>query len=86
MIVKELLLCLRLASYQKAEFERKFGFDYFNLIPETIHQLQEQNYIEQRKDELQFTTKGILYGEFVSKTIASSVKKVLGEDNIGFSY
>ena len=86
MIVKELLLCLRLASYKKSEFIKKFGFDYFDLIPATIHQLQAQDYIEPRKDEMRFTTKGILYGEFVSKTIAAAVKKTLGDDHIGFSY
>ncbi|MEH6309118.1 coproporphyrinogen-III oxidase family protein [Olivibacter sp. CPCC 100613] len=86
-IIKELLLCAsRLVSYSKAEFINKFGFDYFELIPEHINSLIGQGYIENNWDELVPTRKGILFGDFVSKTIAEKVKDVLGKDKIGFSY
>jgi oxygen-independent coproporphyrinogen III oxidase len=86
-IVKELLLCAaRLASYRKAEFIAKFGFDYFNLIPGTITALTNKGYIEDRKDELVLTEQGLLFGDFVGKVIASSVKEALGSDSIGFVY
>jgi oxygen-independent coproporphyrinogen-3 oxidase len=86
-MVKELLLCAaRLSSYRKEEFIAKFGFDYFTLIPETIRALTNKGYIEQRIDELALTDQGRLYGDFVGKVIASSVKAALGSDGIGFVY
>ena len=87
LIVKELLLCAaRLFSYKKQEFIHKFGFDYFDLIPETISQLTLKGYIEDRTDELVLTKQGILFGDFVSKIIADSVKNVFAKDNIGYTY
>jgi oxygen-independent coproporphyrinogen-3 oxidase len=87
MIVKELLLCsARLFSYKKSEFVDKFGFDYFNLIPETIRELAAKGYITGDANELVLTRQGVLFGDFVSKTIAAAVKKVLGKDAIGFTY
>ncbi|MEO5563016.1 MAG: hypothetical protein ABIR18_06260, partial [Chitinophagaceae bacterium] len=87
MIVKELLLCTgRLFSYEKKEFIQKFGFDYFDLIPDVISELAIKGYITDDKDELILTRQGILFADFVSKTIASSVKNVFSKDKIGFTY
>ena len=86
-IVREILLCsARLFSYRKSEFVSKFGFDYFDLIPEMIEQLVELGYIEQSKEELILTSQGILFGDFVSKLLAESVKNILGRDKIDFKY
>lgn len=86
-IVKELLLCsARLSSYSKKEFIEKFGFDYFNLVPDVIKELKDKGYITDNTEELCLTEQGVLFGDFVSKVLASSVKNVLGKDNIGFIY
>lgn len=87
LIIKELLLCAaRLFSYKKSEFVEKFGFDYFDLIPSTITELVSKGYIESNNDELILTRQGILFGDFVSKVIADGVKKVFGQDKIGYTY
>lgn len=86
MMVKEILLCSRLSSYRKKEFIQKFGFDYFDLIPETIEQLVLKGYITRNDQELEFTRQGILFGDFVAKTLAASLKNVLSKDRIGFAY
>ena len=87
MIVKELLLCaVRLFSYRKAEFIEKFGFDYFDLIPDVIQDLVRKQYITDSTEELVLTRQGILFGDFVSKVIANSVKNALARDTIGFTY
>ena len=87
MIVKELLLCVaRLNSYTKKEFIDKFGFDYYNLIPETINDLYKSGYIENNNSDLTLTKKGIVYGDYVGKILASAVKEKLGNDDIGFTY
>ena len=86
-IVKELLLCsARLFSYSKKEFIRKFGFDYFKLIPELIGELVQKGYITDEPGELVLTRQGVLFGDFVAKAIASSVKEVFARDTIGFTY
>ena len=86
-IIKELLLCTgRLFSYRKSEFIQKFGFDYFDLIPEVINELVVKGYITDSKDDLVLTRQGILFADFVSKTIASSVKNSFSKDKIGFTY
>lgn len=87
MIVKELLLCaVRLFSYKKTEFINKFGFDYFNLIPEVMDELVRKGYITERTDELVLTRQGVLFGDFVSKTIAGAVKNIFSKDKIAFVY
>ena len=87
LIVKELLLCsVRLFSYSISEFRAKFGFDYRQLIPEVITELSDKGFIKNNPDELSLTTQGILFGDFVSKVIASSIKRVFSNDNIGFVY
>ena len=86
-IVKELLLCsCRLMSYKKSEFVQKFGFDYFELIPDVIGELVLKGYITEDKDELVLTRQGILFADFISKVIASSVKNAFRKDKIGFTY
>jgi oxygen-independent coproporphyrinogen-3 oxidase len=86
-IVKELLLCTsRLSSYSKSEFIEKYGFDYFDLIPEVLVQLIEKGYIHKNYSDLILTDKGTLFADFIGKTIASSVKDALAADAIGFSY
>jgi oxygen-independent coproporphyrinogen-3 oxidase len=87
LMVKELLLCAaRLTSYSKQEFINKFGFDYFNFIPETIDELTLKGYITDNRDELTLTRQGMLFGDFVGKVLASGLKSKLGDDKIGFSY
>jgi oxygen-independent coproporphyrinogen-3 oxidase len=87
MIVKEILLCaVRLFSYSKKEFVDKFGFDYFHLVPETIEELRRKGYITDEEDELVLTRQGVLFGDFVSKTLAAAVKEALAKDTIGFTY
>jgi coproporphyrinogen III oxidase-like Fe-S oxidoreductase len=87
MIAKELLLCAaRLFSYRKEEFIEKFGFDYFDLIPDAIDELVNKGYITADRDELVLTRQGVIFGDFVAMTLASSAKKVFAKDAIGFSY
>ncbi len=86
-MVRELLLCAtRLSSYRKKEFIEKFGFDYARMIPEKMHQLMEKGFLQEGLDEIRLTKKGIIYADFVSKTIASAAKEALEPDNIGFTY
>lgn len=85
-LVKELLLCSRLSSYSKNEFMEKYGFDYFNLIPDVINQLIEKDFIYKNYSDLILTDKGVLFSDFVSKIIASNVKNALSKDSIGFTY
>jgi oxygen-independent coproporphyrinogen III oxidase len=87
LIVRELLLCgVRLLSYKKWEFVSKFGFDYFDIIPDTIHELRRKGYILDQNDELVLTRQGVIYGDFVAKVISSSVKNALSPDKIRFVY
>lgn len=86
-IIKEILLCVtRLSSYKMSEFEKKFGFNYFNLIPETKTELIKNNFIIDKDSDFDLTPTGILYADFIAKVIASKVKEKIGKDTIGFSY
>lgn len=86
-MVKELLLCsARLSSYRKNEFIEKFGFDYFDLIPATIDQLSDKGYIVKGGQELTLTNQGVLFGDYVGRVLAASLKEALGKDSISFTY
>ncbi|MBD0260587.1 MAG: radical SAM family heme chaperone HemW [Cytophagales bacterium] len=86
-IVKEILLCAaRLASYKKSEFMEKFGFDYFELIPDTIGQLIDKGYLLANREEVTLTQQGVLFSDYVGRVLAASVKDALGKDSISFTY
>ena len=87
MAVKEILLCVcRLSSYSRREFTKKFGFDYFRFIPQTLVQLKEKGYIDLSDDDLQLTRRGVLFADFVGQVLASEVKNFFQPDNVGFNY
>lgn len=86
-IVKEILLCAaRLASYKKSEFMEKFGFDYFELIPDTIDQLVDKGYLFANPEEVTLTNQGVLFSDYVGRVLAGAVKDALGKDSISFTY
>lgn len=86
-MVRELLLCAsRLTSYSKQEFIARFGFDYFDMIPEAIAQLVAHGLIESATDELRLTRTGIIYGDYVGKVLSASLKNRLASDAINFTY
>lgn len=85
-MIRELLLTTKLTSYSKREFIKKYGFDYYDLIPGTIAALEEKGYIEIRDNDHVLTRKGIVYGDYVGQVLASSLKQKIGADSMSFIY
>jgi len=85
-MIREILLCTKLFSYTSNEFEEKYGFNYINLIKDTIAGLESDNYITVDKTGIRLTEKGIVFGDYVGMLLASSFKNKLAPDNINFTY
>ncbi|MEN5196999.1 radical SAM family heme chaperone HemW [Sphingobacterium faecium] len=86
MIVKELLLCVaRLKSYEKTEFVNKFGFDYCEFLSKEMEYLCANGFIHNTND-LELTTKGILFGDYIGKVLAEGFKEKVGRDKYQLLY
>lgn len=85
-MIREILLCTKLFSYTSNEFEQKYGFNYLNLVKDTVSRLEKENYITAGPAGITLTRKGIVFGDYVAMALAADFKEALGPDNINFNY
>ncbi len=85
-MIREILLCTKLFSYSYQEFEKKYGFNYLDVIKETVENLKKDNFIEVGPQGVKLTKKGVVFGDYVGMMLASSFKNAIGADNINFTY
>lgn len=69
-IIRDLVLGLKLAHFDKARFENKHGFRLEALCGDTLSRLQQDDFIRVSEDSIELTAKGILHGDYVGKSFA----------------
>jgi len=82
MMIKDILLGMKLYPFNRQLFKEKHGFDFCDVIPETLRQLGAEGYIHLEGHTLTLTSKGILYGDYVGKKLAQALKQYLGMDQL----
>lgn len=73
-MVREVLLGMKLLRFDLAKFQQRHGLKLQSLCGETLSQLERGGFITLSEQEIQLTAKGILYGDYVGETLASSLK------------
>jgi len=81
-MLRDILLGMKLAEMNRSDFVAKHGFDFCELIPGTIEELVEKEFIQLDEHKIALAPKGILYGDYVGKRLAYSLKNHLGDDKL----
>lgn len=81
LMIRDLLLGMKLYSFNRQDFVNRHGFDFCDVISGTIDELCAENYILLEGDDILLTRKGILYGDYVGKCLTLALKQYIGMDN-----
>jgi len=79
-MLRDILLGLKLARFDAADFKERHGFDFRRLIPQVLEELQENGFLLVDGDFLELGPKGILFGDYVAKRLDFALKETLGQD------
>lgn len=72
-MIRDVVLCMKMVSFDLRWFQHKYGFKLESLCADTIEQLKADEMVTVVEDELRLTPKGILYGDYAGKSLARSL-------------
>jgi oxygen-independent coproporphyrinogen-3 oxidase len=72
-IVRDVVLCMKLVSFDLRWFQHKHGFKLESLCADTLKQLQADGFITISEDEIRLTEKGMLYGDYAGKSLVRAL-------------
>jgi oxygen-independent coproporphyrinogen III oxidase len=72
-MIRDVVLTMKLVSFDLRAFERKYGFKLEMLCASTIKELVQEGFITMSDDALHLTKKGILYGDYAGKSLARTL-------------
>ncbi|MCP5102155.1 MAG: coproporphyrinogen III oxidase family protein, partial [bacterium] len=81
LMVKDLLMGMKLAVFDRGEYAAKHGVDFCEVLPGTVEELQAGGFIRLKDNAVVLDFKGLLYGDYVGKRFAFALKKYLGPDD-----
>jgi oxygen-independent coproporphyrinogen III oxidase len=84
-MVQDILLNFKFCSFSREHFARTHGFDLYILLKKELDKLLYEEFIIMDDKTINLTMKGTLYGDFVGKYIARSLKNLLGHDDFNIN-
>ncbi len=72
-MVRDVVLEMKLISLDLKKFQRKYGFKLDSFCGSTMKQLESDGFISFSEDEIKLTSKGILHGDYVGKSLGKSL-------------
>jgi oxygen-independent coproporphyrinogen-3 oxidase len=75
-MVREVLLVMKLLRLDLREFQRRHGFKLESFCASTLKQLELDGFIAMSEHEIELTSKGILYGDYVGHALAECLRKM----------
>jgi oxygen-independent coproporphyrinogen-3 oxidase len=72
-MIRDVVLGMKLVSFDLRAFERKYGFKLETLCATTIKELVQDGFITMSDDALRLSRKGILYGDYAGKSLARAL-------------
>ena len=75
-MVREVLLVMKLLRLDLREFQRRHGFKLESFCASTLKQLELDGFIAMSEHEIELTSKGILYGDYVGQALAECLRKM----------
>ncbi len=75
-MIRDVILGIKLIHLPLTDFQRKYGFTLTSLCLPTLEHLQAEDFISFSDNEISLTSKGILYGDYVGKRLAQSLREI----------
>ena len=72
-IIRDVVLCMKLSSFDLRWFQQKHGFKLESLCAPTLQELQTDNFITMSENEIRLTEKGMLYGDYAGKSLTRAL-------------
>lgn len=69
-MIREVVMGMKLVRFDLRRFQNRHGFRLEKLCADTLEKLVNEGYITVSEDEIQLTSKGILYGDYSGKSLA----------------
>ncbi len=69
-MIRDVVLTMKLVSFNLRDFEHKYGVKLESLCADTMEDLVQNGFITVSDDALHLTRKGILYGDYAGKSMA----------------
>lgn len=76
LMIRDVLLGMKLLSFDLKEFQRRYGFKLQSLCASTLKDLKTEGFVSVSDTEINLTSKGILYGDYVGKTLSDALKEM----------
>lgn len=74
LMTRDVILGMKLIRFDRRAFRKRHGLDLVKLCEPTFQRLQEDEFITVDDDAIVMTRKGILYGDYVGRVLASSLE------------
>jgi len=72
-MVRDVVLGMKLVHLDLKKFQRNYGFKLESFCGATMRQLESEGFISFSENEIVLTSKGMLHGDFVGKSLARSI-------------
>jgi oxygen-independent coproporphyrinogen III oxidase len=74
LMTRDVLLGMKLVRFDRAAFKSRHGIDVMRLCGPTVKRLEEERLITVDDDAIVLSDRGILYGDYVGRTLAASLE------------
>ena len=74
LMTRDVLLGMKLVRFDRAAFKARHGIDVLRLCGPAVKRLEEEGFITVDDDAIVLSDRGILYGDHVGRTLASSIE------------
>ena len=74
LMTRDVILGMKLIRFDRSLFRKRHGLDLVRLCESTLHALQDDGFLTIDPDAIMLTHKGILYGDYVGRVLASSLE------------
>ena len=75
-MMREVLLGMKLLRFDLRAFQKRHGFKLETLCASTLQELEREGFISWSENEVELTSKGILYGDYVGQTLVDCLKQM----------
>nr|VFJ48048.1 MAG: oxygen-independent coproporphyrinogen-3 oxidase [Candidatus Kentron sp. FW]VFJ51833.1 MAG: oxygen-independent coproporphyrinogen-3 oxidase [Candidatus Kentron sp. FW] len=72
-MVRDVVLGMKLINLDLKQFREKYGFSLDSFCASTIAELESDGFLSRSEDEIRLTSKGILHGDYVGKSLGKSL-------------
>jgi coproporphyrinogen III oxidase-like Fe-S oxidoreductase len=74
LMTRDVLLGMKLVRFDRAAFKARHGIDVLRLCGPAVERLEAEGFITVDDDAIALSDRGILYGDYVGRTLASSLE------------